>query len=233
MPRKKVEMQSYPSILWDVLKAAAEGRGFEITLPAKNFAVALRHRYHYFRRDTIAQGTPGAEKLANMMCSLQLGADGSAKLVFVNLGAVLEGEVEKHSAPPPGQGVAEVWKPPVQERVDDDPFERMLEAQLRERKAEREAGVAQQDGPTGQPIPNVVALPLKVNDGELTPAEVEMALGVGDFAETPDEMRERHKIEACTPHVWDSFGSCMECGVSRIAWERKDYARFPGDKNGA
>lgn len=85
MGRKKIDMESYPEIFWGALKAAIENKDFIITLPAKNFAVSTRQQFHYFRRDVIARKHPGANKLANFMCTLREEPDGTCTVVFNNL----------------------------------------------------------------------------------------------------------------------------------------------------
>lgn len=126
-------MESYPQKFFELMIAAQQGKGFAITLPARNFAVNMRHRWHHFRRDMIGQGVPGAEAMANLVASLRDETDGSCTLIFTNLGAALDDKnspAERMPQPQPQQP-----KQPTQNE-DDEFYRKIFKAEPPKRRDE-------------------------------------------------------------------------------------------------
>ena len=84
------KLDTFPTVMWDVLAAAIAGKEYVIDLPANNFAVSMRHRFHSFRKALIAEKFPNADALTNMMTTIRE-EDGRFKLVFVCLAEALQG----------------------------------------------------------------------------------------------------------------------------------------------
>ena len=89
-----IPLETFPAVFWDVLASAVTGREHTIELPARNYAVNLRHRFHNFRKSLIRERYPNAAALTNVMCSIRE-VEGKWMLVFVSLAGALQGTVEE------------------------------------------------------------------------------------------------------------------------------------------
>ena len=67
MTRKRMGLEGFPGVFWEVLAAATRGEDIILPAPGKNFAVNIRHRFHYFRKELLSQSYPDAGKLTNFL----------------------------------------------------------------------------------------------------------------------------------------------------------------------